>query len=222
MTIKHPLLILLLCAFSLSLNAQSVHFKFGGGLSSHYGKAEAVGAFKIGVGYEIELNQHWSFTPGLEIYGKGWKDPNETVFVFDDDHQQMYDPDTGAPLTATMNRSATQNYVELPLLFSYFWRTGESRYVVLSAGPYAAYGVSGKQKTKGDTEQSGVDRYYYEKKTFNEPGTHRWDYGIQAFVGYQFPTSFTLGLEADFGLAKFNTNGSRNISALISLGYKLK
>lgn len=97
MTLKHPLFLALLFTLSLGMSAQSVHFKFGGGLSSHYGKAETVGAFKIGVGYEIEFNQHWSFTPGLEIYGKGWKDPNETVFVFDDDHQQMFHPETELP-----------------------------------------------------------------------------------------------------------------------------
>lgn len=40
-------------------------------------------------------------------------------------------------------------------------------------------------------------------------------------VGYQFPMGMTLGIEADFGLAKFNTAGRRNISGLISIGYKL-
>lgn len=72
----------------------------------------------------------------------------------------MFDEETGKPLLGIKNRTATQNYIEVPLLFSYYWRMGESRYVVLSAGPYVAYGVGGKQKTKGDTEQSGVERYF--------------------------------------------------------------
>lgn len=202
--------------------AQNLHFKIGGGLSSHYGRSsQVVGAFKIGLGYEIELSQHWAFTPSLEVYGKGWKDPNEEVFVFDDEtHDQLFNED-GTPMKGIMSRSATQNYIEVPLLFSYFIRTGEARYVVLTAGPYVAYGVSGKQKTKGDTQQSGGERYFYERKTFNEPGTHRFDYGVQTFVGYQFPTSFTIGLEADWGVGKFSSTGKRNVSALISLGYKL-
>ena len=195
--------------------------KFGGGLASHYGTSEAVGAFKVGVGYEIEFDQHWTFTPGLAIYGKGWKDPNQSVYVFDEKGNQLFDEETGEPIMGIMNRSATQNYLQLPLLFSYYLRTGESRYVVFSAGPYVAYGITGKQKTKGDTERPGAERFYYEKKTFNEPGTHRFDAGIQAMVGYQFPMGMTLGIEADFGLAKFNTAGRRNISGLISIGYKL-
>ena len=214
-------LFLLFFLFASAASAQSVHFKLGGGLSSHYGSAKAVGAFKIGLGYELELGQHLTFTPSFEVYGKGWKDPNEEVFVYDEEtHEPIYNED-GTPRKGIMSRSATQNYLEVPLLFSYYFRTGESRYVVLTAGPYVAYGVNGKQKTKGDTQQSGAGRYFYENKTFKETGTHRFDCGIQTFLGYQFPSSITVGLEADWGIAKFNTAGKRNVSALISIGYKL-
>lgn len=216
------ILLLSLLLLPLAGQAQNLQFKFGGGLSSHYGKAEAVGAFKIGVGYELELSQHWTFTPGLAVYGKGWKDPNATVFVYDDEGNQLFDEETGEPLTGIMSRSATKNYLELPLLVSYYLRTGESRYVIFSAGPYVAYGVSGKQKTKGDTERPGAERFYYEKKTFKEAGTHRFDCGLQAMVGYQFPMGITLGLEGDFGLTKFNAQGNRNLSGLISIAYTLK
>ena len=211
--------LLLVCAAG---GAQTVYFKIGGGFASHYDRAsQVVGAYKIGVGYELELSQRFSFSPGVEFYGKGWKDPNSLVCVFDKDTRQQLFHEDGTPLMGLKSRSATQYYIEVPLLFSYFLRTGESRYWVFSAGPYVACGVGGKQKTKGDTEQSGVDQYYYEDKTFSEPGTHRFDCGVQTFVGYQFPTSFTIGIEADWGVAKFNAAGRRNVSALISLGYKL-
>ena len=215
------ILYILIILLSGTAQAQNIQLKVGGGLASHYGQAKVVGAYKIGLGYEIEFNQHLTFTPSIEFYGKGWKDPNQEVYVFDDQGQQRFDPETGKPLIGLKSRSATQNYVELPLLMSYYWRTGERQYIVFRAGPYVAYGVSGKQKTKGDTEQGGVNRYFYEQKTFSEPGTHRFDYGVQTYVGYQFPTSFTIGLETDWGVGKFNTQGRRNVSALISLGYKL-
>ena len=215
-------IILLLCGLSaLGLQAQNLQFRVGGGLASHYGKAQNVGAFKVGLGYEFEFDQHWTLTPSLAVYGKGWKDPNQLVYVFDDAGNQLFDEETGEPLQGVRSRSASQNYVQLPVLLSYYWRMDESRYVVMAAGPYVAYGVSGKQKTKGDTEQPGAQKLYYERKTFSEPGTHRFDAGIEAFAGYQFPSGLTLGLEADFGLAKFNRSGRRNISALLSLGYRL-
>lgn len=214
--------ILLFFSFlTTTVYAQNLHFKLGGGLASHYGSAKAVGAFKIGLGYEIELTQHLTFTPSFEVYGKGWKAPNEEVLVYDEETHQPILNEDGTPRKGIMSRSATQNYLEIPLLFSYYFRTGESRYVVLTAGPYVAYGVNGKLKTKGDTQQSGADRYYYENKTFKEAGTHRFDFGIQTFLGYQFPSSFTVGIEADWGIAKFNTSGKRNVSALVSIGYKL-
>lgn len=218
---RKSLLLSLLLLLALPGCGQGLHFKFGGGLSTHYGRAKCVGAFKAGIGYGLEIDQHWVFTPTLEIYGKGWKDPNETVFVFDRDGKQVMNDD-GTPRTGVKNRSATQNYLQLPLLFSYYLRTGQSRYVVFSLGPYLAYGITGKQKTKGDTGKTGAETLYYEEKTFNEPGTHRFDCGLQALAGYQFPSGVIVGVEADFGLAKFNDRGDRNLSALLSVGYRLR
>ena len=216
------ILLLMVILLGGTASAQHVQFKIGGGLASHYGHAEAVGAFKVGVGYEIEFDQHWSFIPTLEFYGKGWKDPNEHVFVFDNNGDQVFDEDTDEPLIGIRSRSASQNYIQFPMLFSYALRTGEARYVVFSAGPYFACGISGKQKTKGDTENEGSKKLYYESKTFKEPGTHRFDMGIQTRVAYQFASGMSVGLEADFGLTKFNQAGNRNISGLISLGYTFK
>ena len=67
-TMKHHILPLLFL-LPLTATAQGIHHKFGGGLSSHYGSDQVIGAFKIGIGYEVELTQHWSFTPGIEVYG---------------------------------------------------------------------------------------------------------------------------------------------------------
>ena len=214
--------LLLFCTlWPLCVEAQNLQFRVGGGLATHYGHAENVGAFKVGIGCEFEFDQHWTLTPGIAVYGKGWKDPNQRVYVFDDNGNQLFDEETGEPLQGLRRRSAAANYLQIPLLLTYYWRTGEARYVVLSAGPYVAYGISGKQKTKGDTEQAGAQKLYYEHKTFNEPGTHRFDAGVEAFAGYQFPTGITLGVGADFGLARFNTAGRRNLSALVTLGYRL-
>lgn len=220
MRILFIILSFFLC-FSFSSNAQNLSFNIGGGLASHYGKAQSVGAYKIGIGYEIEFDQHFTFTPMLEFYGKGWKESDAIVAKLDANGDQLYDED-GNALTGICNRTATQNYLEIPFLFNYYLRTGESRYVKFSLGPYIAYGINGKQKTKGDTTQPDASRYYYEKKTFKEEGTKRFDCGILTLIGYEFPSGLTLGLEGDFGLAKFNNMGDRNVSGLICLGYKLK
>lgn len=215
-----PLLALLALLPSTN-QAQNLQFKVGGGLASHYSDAKAVGAFKIGIGYEIEFDQHWTFTPTLSVYAKGWKDKDQVVPNLDEDGEQMVDEDTGELLTSVRTRSASANYIEVPLLFSYYLRTAESHYVVFSAGPYLAVGISGKRKTHGDGEASESRKLYYDEKTFNLSGVNRFDAGIQAMVGYQFPSGFTLGIEADFGVLKFSDDGARNLAGLISLGYKL-
>lgn len=181
--------------------AQNLQFKLGGGLASHYGTSEAVGAFKVGVGYEIEFDQHWTFTPGLAIYGKGWKDPNQSVYVFDEKGNQLFDEETGEPIMGIMNRSATQNYLQLPLLFLLpaHRRIALCRPVPAPTWPTAS---QASKKPRATPNAPAPNAFITKKKTFNEPGTHRFDAGIQAMVGYQFPMGMTLGIEADFGLAK--------------------
>ena len=149
--------------------AQNLQFKFGGGLASHYGTSEAVGAFKVGVGYEIEFDQHWTFTPGLAIYGKGWKDPNQSVYVFDEKGNQLFDEETGEPIMGIMNRSATQNYLQLPLLFSYYLRTGESRYVVFSAGPTWPTASQASKKPRATPNAPAPNAFITKRKPSTNP-----------------------------------------------------
>lgn len=215
-------LLFLLSLFPIAVSAQSLRFKAGGGLASCFGGAKAVGAYMVGVGYEWEFDQHWTFTPGLEFRGRGWKDPDELLFVYAPSGEQLFDEETGEPLLGVRSRSATQNYLQIPLLFSCYLRTGESRYAVLGAGPYVACGVSGKRKTRGDTARPGSDRYYYDEKTFDLPGTHRFDAGLQAFAGYEFSSGVTAGVEAAFGFVNCRAAGGRSVSGMVTLSYKLK
>lgn len=204
----------------LPMTAQNVIFKVGGGWAKHDSNSKAVGAFKLGVGYEYEFSQRWTVTPTLQFYGKGWKDHDRTVPVCDDHGQQLVDEE-GNLVFGLMGRSTSANYLQLPLLFNYYHRVGEGRYIVCSVGPYVGYGLWGKVKTKGDTERAGAEKLYYSGKTFDEPGTHRLEAGCQLMVGYQFHRSITIGLEADLGWTHFNTAGRRNQSALITLSYHL-
>ncbi len=201
-----------------TLEAQNIKLKVGGGLSGQSNGAKVVGAYKIGVGYEYEFDQRWTITPALVFYGKGWKAPDKTVPVVDDNGQPQLNEE-GEQVYSLMSRSTSANYLEVPVLFSYYHRLGESRYLVFSAGPYAAVGVGGKVKTKGDGQRIGSEKLFYEYSTFGENGIRRFDAGLQAFVGYQLPAGIALGVEADFGLLRTQSNGQRNLSGLVSLSY---
>lgn len=209
------------CATLLSASAQKVNFQVGGGLASHYGgSTRNIGAFKAGVSYEHELSGNFSIEPGVFFYAKGYKDKNEEVIMRDDEGNVVID-DNGEVLTGVKNVTTSAYYVEVPVLANYYIELSQLHYIELSAGPYAAVGVGGKRKTRGDTDQEAAKRYYYEKNTFSEDGVHRFDFGIEAGVSYEFNRSFAVGAQADFGLINFHKDGAKNISAVLTFTYKL-
>lgn len=214
----HLLSLFLLSAVILS--AQTFQVKMGGGFSSLTGNSRVVGAYKFGVAYEYEFNQYFSFSPALSYYGKGWKDPDREVPFYTPEGEPEYD-ENGEQRMGVMNRSTTACYLELPLMFCYYIRLAERKYVVLSAGPYVAYGVNGKVTTKGDTSRPGSEKLYYEESTFSESGLHRFDTGMQWMAGYQMDNGLTIGLEGDIGFLKMPTRHAHPVSCILSLSYRL-
>jgi hypothetical protein len=209
-------MLLLLCG---SASGQTFVFEVGGGLASHYGSSRSIGAFRIGAGCELALNEQWSVTPSLVYYAKGWKDKNQEVLVYDDKGNVQLD-ENGNEIKGVMNVTSNTNYVELPIVMNYRLSMGNAQAVILSAGPYVAYGVGGKAKTYGDTKQTGAARYYYAHSTFSQDNMHRFDAGVTAGGSYAFSEQFSAGICADFGLANVNTTGSKNLSVVVSLAYR--
>lgn len=218
-------ILLLLClalGTSAALQAQRLVFQAGGGLSSHYGSSSRnIGAFKIGAGVEFELSQTLTVEPALLYFAKGWKNKDQTVFLYDDNGDILLDKD-GNKRTGKMNVTSNANYIVLPVVFNYFIRLSSPHYIVLSAGPYAAYGIGGKTKTKGDTSQEDhKKRYYYDQSTFKMDGVHRFDAGITAGVGYEFNHIFDAGVEVDCGMLNVKKDGGKNLSLLLSFRYRI-
>lgn len=215
------LLVILSLLGAAGVRAQHVSLRVAGGLASQTGDYRPVGAFKLGVGYEYEFDQHWTVAPALLFGARGWKDRDRTVAVIDDDGVPATDEE-GRPVTSVMGRSTAANYVEVPVIFSYYHRLAESRYLVFSAGPYAAIGVSGKVKTRGDGGRTGSEKLFYERRTFGHGGLRRFDAGLQVGAGYQLPSGLTVGVEADFGLVRTSHGGGRSVSGLVALAYRFR
>lgn len=212
-------LIFALFAF-LGVQAQTINFEVGGGFAKHYGPSEVVGSYKIGLTYEYELDQHWSISPGLFLYGKGWKDPNTLVPIVTLDDEPVYEADGVTQRMGVKSVSSAANYLTLPILFSYYLRLGEERYLFFGAGPYVAYGVFGNRKIKGDTSLPGTQKFLALSSTFSHPDAKRFDAGLVTKVGYQLSREFSVGLEGNFGMVK--SLGGSNLSALITLAYRLQ
>lgn len=213
------LIVGLFLLMTVSAAAQHLQMKIGGGFASHYKDAHIVGAFKAALGCEFELNQHWTVTPWLVAYGKGWKDKDRIVPYFDEHGNPILNPD-GTQRTGVMARKTSANYLEVPVMLNYYWRIGESRYIVASVGPYVAMGISGYQKTEGDATQEGGRKVFYKNKTFKVDGIHRFDAGLALGLGYQMAAHITVGIETNLGLTSFDKSNNRNVTGLITLGYQ--
>ena len=214
---KYILLIFIL-SIGITVQAQHIQLKAGGGLSKLDSQSSAVPAWRLGAGYELEFDQHWTFSPALVFAIKGWENPDETVYKKDNEGNIMTNPETGAPLTGVKNTETVTYHVELPLLFNYYLRTKERQYVVFSAGPYASLGISGKTKVKGDTDRQGAERFYYDYDPFKDGDAKRFEAGVQLGAGYQFSNGVTAGVDFNYAFTKVIGN-RKPVSALLSFSY---
>lgn len=221
--------------FALSLycalpsSAQSVFVKAAGGLGSQWGASGCVGMAKIAIGYEAELSQTLAIAPSIGFTTRGWQaaDVQTPDLLFDDEgnrldadgnittnpaeQAQRYATDAEgnpiAPLYSMMHRTYTTNYLQLDIPLNCYFRLGERRYIVATAGVWGAVGVAGRRKTEGDGTAAGGRKVSYTDKVFDLDGVHRFDVGLKAGVGYQFPSSLTLSIEGEFGLLPTNRQG---------------
>ena len=212
------ILLIFILSIGITVQAQHLQLKVGGGLAELDKHSSVVPAWRLGAGYELEFDQHWTFSPALIFAIKGWENPDETVYKKDNEGNIMLDPETGNLLTGVKNTETVTYHVEMPLLFNYYLRTKERQYVVFSVGPYLAYGISGKTKVKGDTDRLGAERYYYDFDPFSDGDCKRFEVGAQVGVGYQFSNGVTAGV--DFSYAFTKVDGQRKpVSALLSFSY---
>lgn len=219
--------------------AQSVFMKIGGGFTTQSGAAGHIAAAKIGFGYEHEFNQKLAFAPSIGAVGRGWqiKDVDTPDLLFDAQgnvtgQRPVLDADgnhvDGQFMWSRMHRSYTMNYLQLDLPFNYYCRVGECRYVTLTAGPWLAVGVAGRRTTEGDGTQADERKVRYTDSAFSLDGAHRFDCGLKAGIGYQFPSSLTINVEGELGLLKtnkatadFGNRSGRNAALMLTLSYKL-
>lgn len=215
------IIFLILLCLAVSSHAQHLQLKVGGGLSKLDRRSRAVPAWRLGVGYEFEFDQHWTFSPAVIFAIKGWENPDETVYKKDSEGNIMLSPETGKPLIGVKNTSTVTYHAEVPLLFNYYLRTKERQYVVFSAGPYAAYGISGKTKVKGDTDRLGAERYYYDFNPYSDGNAKRFEAGVQVGAGYQFSNGVTAGVDFSYAFTKVDGQ-HKPVSALLNFSYMFR
>lgn len=203
---KKIVMFCLLAAFSLASVAQlPVIVKAGYGKSNWQGdavsNADAMYAWKVGVGTEFHLYKGFFIQPMLYYVNEGTT-LNET---------------STSSTTGSIRVVEHQNYVQLPVMLLYRCPISPKVSIVSSIGPYAAYGVYGKQRTSitlsGSTTTTTVN-------TFDDGGVEKFDAGLNAGFGFEFD-QMMVGAEVQVGMLDNVKNAnSRNIAAFLTLGYK--
>ena len=202
--IKLSLVVALLAMVSL-VGAQNTSFSIKGGLnmSNFYGdelsdKSMKAG-FHAGIGADFEFTPNMAIQTGLFFSSKGAK--YTTDFL-----------DSELDVTA--------NFIQLPLHLAYKIDVMPGTRVVLHAGPYIAYGVSGKAKGGILGETLG------KSDTFDSDfGLKNFDSGLGLGVGAEFgPILVDIGW--DMGLVNLSRAEGKygeeikTQNAYLSVGYK--
>lgn len=185
--------------------------------------------FRVGVGTEYAFNEMFSLQPSLFFSTKGGKVGSGEL--------------GGISAKVTMN----EMYLELPVLGAARFNVANNTNLVISAGPYLAYGVGGKTKMKvksggeevtakfntfGDVDKitvkaggnsQDISISELENLTGSEidaKGLNRFDFGLGVGIALEY-NKFIFGLDGQFGLIDISdTETAKNINFSIGVGYK--
>lgn len=130
--------------------------------------------------------------------------------------------------------SASISYVELPVNVLLKFGIGSGKLLV-GAGPYAAYGITGNHKTEMGSTTTELKANFTNTITAadflngNFYNVRRWDYGVNALAGYEFAGGFNFHLNAQLGLKEMNPeieavttdkSSAKHFGVGLSVGYK--
>lgn len=224
---KKGLIFVLFALVSIVSYSQiSWNAKVGMNMSNFTGMEESTVkiGYNIGVGMEYQLTDMWSIQPSLLFTTKGAKE--------DFSEEGYKDEYTYNPL-----------YLELPIMAAARFAVADNMNLVVSAGPYLAFGIGGKvtnewSESYGGKTESGEDKYDIFKDAKDEDGdliskaANKFDFGLGVGVALEI-NKFFVSLNGAFGLTKiqdvpeYDKDGdvigkksAKNMNFSIGVGYK--
>ncbi len=138
----------------------------GGGVSV---SPTGITGFNLGLVGDFKLQEKLHFNTGLLYSLKGFKSGSTTDKI---------------------------NYLDIPLNIAYNFEISKTSNFFVEAGPYFAYGLSGTDKTDGESTD-----------IFSEGYAKRLDYGLGFGAGVQFG-SIVAGINYELGLANLNNDST--------------
>jgi Outer membrane protein beta-barrel domain len=183
--------------------------------------AKSLPSFNVGIMGDVPLGRFLALQPGLLFTGKGTK------------------TQSGQPSDATYFK-ATSNpfYIELPLNVVIKIPLVPKSSLFIGAGPYAAIGIAGKNKSEGKVygvafnNSQNIQFSNDDPATFNEQEgagfgiMRRFDFGLNGTAGLEL-NNLLLSVNYGYGLTKINSvennDNDKNKHRILSLniGFKL-
>ena len=179
------------------------------------------------------------------LSGEGYFDDTDPIFNLNVGAAVMYglspkvDLETGLYYTKkgfyaepSFDYEVTCNlyYLEIPVMVGYKWEVSDPLKINFMAGPYVAYGVNGKTKTKlsnvvYNTTTNEPAENNESEKTINtdsfEDGFNRFDSGVKASINFTIKKDFLLGVTYEHGFANVSDtkDDAFNRTVALTLGF---
>lgn len=178
--------------------------------------------FQLGMTADVRVSETFYFQSGLSYTTKG------VVFKDEDSGIGGIDPNTRRYRDSKVNLS----YLQLPIRGAYKAKLSPDTRLVISAGPYLAYGVGGKMKF--DATFSSPGSYLPDNDDLNSFGKKtlkRFDFGLGSGIGLEYK-NYCLNFDYEWGMSNINRDSYdsdivilfhreyKNRNASLTLGYK--
>lgn len=222
------ILLSVISLFALNITAQhrplTFGIKAGTNLSNLGGDgmdgSDAKFGYNFGITVDYSITDNFFLASGIEFTNKGAKSELSESLSSGD---LVYD--------FKLKQTATANYLQLPIHAGYKFNISKAIKLNFHAGPYFAFGIAGKTKTKLSGNDLGkalvmdeAGEYNPEIDTFSDDALKRFDLGLGLGAGIEYE-AFNVGLGYDFGLLNVShTEGDdydiRTQNAYLAIGYK--
>lgn len=197
-------LLTVLTGLNLGASAQNNQIKFGIKAGAVFSNIVSSGSeetadvntsFYVGGIVDIPVSEIFSIQPGLSFIGKGAKEKENSQITIN-----------GNTNSASQGGKLNPFYLEIPVNFIANFQAGKGKFFV-GAGPYYAFGITGKAKSTSTVIVNGNITTTTEDKDIKfgnnaDSNLKRGDFGINILAGYQLKSG--LNIHAGYGLGLSN------------------
>ncbi len=156
-------------------------------------------AGKLGFGYEMQLAPSWYLIPSIEAAWKGCNAESNTSSRNGEHYLSIL-------------------YLQVPVLVAYQFDLTNNSSLLLKAGPYFSYGLSGREKD--EIKYPDGFQHSDEWDLFNDDGMKRFDIGLSVGAEYGFQKYF-VGVNYELGFSEVHKEvGFKNRALFLNLGIK--